>query len=205
MTASPLPDDVIDAIASVDDRLDAVRRRRPDVRKHAQGSAEALFLPVDDAAFPVAERWLVAAFATRLTADDATAAFYAERAGEAAPDEAGIVIAEAARTAAAGPYGRYAEPGLRDEDAEGPRLRAEDLDPGIAPRLAAALEHDHLLTHRLRETDGAAHDRLLDAGWSVDGIVTLSQLIAFLAFQQRVAAGLRVLAGSSAAASEAAA
>ena len=35
---------------------------------------------------------------------------------------------------------------------------------------------------------------LLDAGWSNDDIVTLSQLVAFLAFQIRAAAGLRILA-----------
>jgi len=37
---------------------------------------------------------------------------------------------------------------------------------------------------------------LLDAGWSTTGIVTLSQIVAFLAFQIRVATGLRVLAGA---------
>lgn len=199
MTPTPLPADVIDAVASVDARLDAVRRRRPDVREHAQRSFGALFEPIDDAAFPLAERWLVAAFATRLTAADETAAFYAARAREARPETAVTVLAEAARTAARGPYGRYAEPGLRDEDAEGPRVRAEDLDPAIGGRLGAALEHAHLLTHRLRETDGEAHDRLLEAGWSIDGIVTLSQLLAFLAFQQRLAAGLRALGREDAA------
>ena len=35
---------------------------------------------------------------------------------------------------------------------------------------------------------------LLDAGWSTTDIVTLSQLVAFLSFQIRVVAGLRVLA-----------
>jgi uncharacterized protein YciW len=34
----------------------------------------------------------------------------------------------------------------------------------------------------------------LDAGWSTTDIVTLSQIIAFLLFQIRVAAGLRILA-----------
>jgi uncharacterized protein YciW len=39
---------------------------------------------------------------------------------------------------------------------------------------------------------------LLDAGWSNGGIVTLSQLVAFLAFQLRAAAGLRILAATAA-------
>ena len=39
---------------------------------------------------------------------------------------------------------------------------------------------------------------LLDAGWSTPEIVTLSQLVAFLTFQIRVAAGLRTLAAAGA-------
>jgi uncharacterized protein YciW len=35
---------------------------------------------------------------------------------------------------------------------------------------------------------------LLDAGWSTTGIVTLSQIVAFLFFQIRVVAGLGALA-----------
>jgi uncharacterized protein YciW len=35
---------------------------------------------------------------------------------------------------------------------------------------------------------------LLDAGWSTTEIVTLSQIVAFLAFQVRVVIGLRTLA-----------
>ena len=40
----------------------------------------------------------------------------------------------------------------------------------------------------------AALQALLDAGWSTTDIVTLSQIVAFLSFQIRVIAGLRVLA-----------
>jgi len=42
----------------------------------------------------------------------------------------------------------------------------------------------------------AALQALLDAGWSNTAIVTLSQLIAFLAFQVRATAGLRTLGAS---------
>ncbi|MGI0520426.1 CMD domain protein, partial [Microbacterium maritypicum] len=66
----------------------------------------------------------------------------------------------------------------------------------IGERLAAALAHTHLLVFRPREASGADLGRLLDAGWSADGIVTLSQLVSFLAFQQRVVTGLRVLAAA---------
>lgn len=188
-----LPPDAIDAIASVTPELDAVRRRRPDVRTYAQQSFDALFSPVDDAEFAVADRWLVAAFATRLTAADAAADFYAEQA-RSADVRADRVLAEAERVATSGPFGHYAEPGLQGENTDGLRYEPDaDLVAAVGVKLAAALEHAHLLTYRLRETSGESHDRLLAAGWSVDGIVTLSQLLSFLAFQQRVAAGLRVL------------
>lgn len=186
------PPDVIEQIAGASPAVSA--RRRSVTREQSQASYDALFSPVDDSALAVADRWLLAAFATRLTADDATAAHYASRAREAAPERAAFVLAEAAAHAAAGPYGAYAEPGLQGENTEGPRYApGDDARAALGGALAAGLAHVHLVTYRLRETDGASHDALLDAGWGVDGIVTLSQLIAFLAFQQRVAAGLRVL------------
>ena len=40
--------------------------------------------------------------------------------------------------------------------------------------------------------------RMLDAGWTTTDVVTLSQLVSFLAFQIRVVAGLRVLAAARA-------
>ena len=48
-----------------------------------------------------------------------------------------------------------------------------------------------------RDAAPAALQALLDAGWSTTDIVTLSQIAAFLSFQIRVVAGLRVLAGRS--------
>jgi uncharacterized protein YciW len=50
-----------------------------------------------------------------------------------------------------------------------------------------------MLVFHPRDADSASLQALLDAGWSVTGIVTLSQLVAFLAFQLRAAAGLRTL------------
>ncbi len=182
-----VPADVIDHLAPGG----AGDLRRPVARGQAQASFDALFRPVDDSEFPVAERWLVAAFVTRLTNADDAAAFYAGHAG-AASDLARDVIAEAAAVATSGPYGVYAEPGLAAESTEGQRYVSDSARFG--ERLAAALEYGHLLTYRPREAGSEQHERLIAEGWSVDGIVTLSQLIAFLAFQQRVAAGLRVLA-----------
>jgi uncharacterized protein YciW len=55
-----------------------------------------------------------------------------------------------------------------------------------------------LLVFRPRDASPAALQSLLDAGWSTTGIVTLSQLVAFLSFQIRVVAGLRALAAAPA-------
>lgn len=186
------PIDVINQIASVLDELDDVRRLRPDVREYAQKYYDSIFEPLDDEHLAVSDRWLVAAFVTRLTADDATAAYYAAGAQEASPGRVDAVLAAAKRLATSGPYGHYAEPGLEGENTDGLRVQASDFD-GVDERLAAALAHAHLVTYRLRETDGGSHDLLLDVGWSIDAVVTLSQVIAFLAFQQRVIAALTVL------------
>jgi CMD domain protein len=65
----------------------------------------------------------------------------------------------------------------------------------LGARLAAAFDHAHLLVFHPRDAAPARLQALLDAGWSTTtDIVTLSQMIAFLSFQIRVAAGLRVLA-----------
>ena len=48
-----------------------------------------------------------------------------------------------------------------------------------------------------RDAAPALLQELLDAGWTTADIVTLSQIAAFLSFQIRVVAGLRVLAGAA--------
>ena len=191
--------DVVDELVGVreGEALDALRRRRAVTRAQLQASYDALFAPVDDSAFAPAERLLVAAFATRLTADDKTARFYADAARSADPERAAVVAAEASAAATDGPFGRYREEGLRDESTDGRRYDpGADVRVALGERLAVALAHAHLLTFRPREADAAAQGRLLEAGWNRDGIVTLSQLVSFLAFQQRVTAGLHAIAAS---------
>ena len=188
--------DVVDELAGIRPAspLDELRRRRPVTRDQLQASSDALFAPLDDSEFAVAERLLVAAFATRLTADDATAERYAALARSADPQRAEIVLAEAAAAAVPGPFGVYTEAGLRAESTDGPRYTPTgEVSDALGVRIAAALAHAQLLVSRPREASGDDLDLLLDAGWTTDGIITLSQLVAFLAFQQRVAAGLRVL------------
>lgn len=190
-----MTDDIVDRIVEVTPELDALRRHRPVTREQLQASFDALFRPVTVEHVSQAERELVAAFATGLAgADDATAVFYADRAQDADPATASVVLTEAAGAAVSGPFGAYTELGLQEENTEGERYVPSDaVTAVIGERLAAALAHTHLLVFRPREASGADLGRLLDAGWSTDGIVTLSQLVSFLAFQQRVVTGLRVL------------
>ena len=96
-----------------------------------------------------------------------------------------------------GPYGAYPAGPLSVEDKAGLiyRVSAEGK-PVLGARLAAALEHAHLLVFRPRDAAPADMQALLDAGWSTTAIVTLSQLVAFLSFQVRVVAGLRTLGAS---------
>ncbi|MFK0403780.1 CMD domain protein [Microbacterium sp. NPDC090225] len=187
--------DVVDRIVGVTPELDALRRRRPVTRDQLQASFDALFAPVSDAEVSQAEREIVAAFTTALAGADPTAAFYAARAQEADAERSAVALAEAASAAVTGPFGAYTELGLQSENTDGSRYTP--LDAAVAAlgeRLAAALAHAHLLVLRPREASGDDLGRLVEAGWSADGIVTLSQLVSFLAFQQRVVTGLKVLA-----------
>lgn len=203
--------DIVDQILEVTPQLDALRRRRPVTRDQLQASFDALFHPVSTADVSQADRELIAAFATALaagpdstasdsTASDSTASFYAARAEAADSERAAVVLTEAAASAAAGPFGSYTELGLQGENTDGARYAPADaVVSALGERLAAALAHTHLLVLRPREASGADLGRLLDAGWTPDGIVTLSQLVSFLAFQQRVVAGLRTLSEEAAA------
>ncbi len=63
----------------------------------------------------------------------------------------------------------------------------------LGDKLCAALEHAHMLVFHPRDSASGLLRTLEAAGWSADDIVTISQLVAFLSFQVRAAAGLRAL------------
>jgi CMD domain protein len=95
---------------------------------------------------------------------------------------------------AQGPYGAYPPGPLSAEDQTGLGfVVAPETRRVIGPRLGAALEHAHLLVFHPRDASPSALQALLDAGWTTTGVVTLSQLVAFLSFQIRVIDGLSVL------------
>lgn len=82
---------------------------------------------------------------------------------------------------------------LRDEDPDLADLLIAGDSTG-EEHLDAGLEHARLLVSAPAQT-GPEHLRTLeDSGWDADAIVTLSQLVAFLTFQLRVAHALGVLA-----------
>ncbi len=190
--------DVIDTLVGIapGSKLDAIRAQRSEARKHAQASYTSLFEPRDMGGVTAEERFAVASFVTGLHGEPQTDAFYSSKLA------AGLRAAIAAEVAVArtkGPYGSYPKGPLSTENTAGPIYRiAEGNRAPLGRRLAAAFEHTHMLVFHPRDAAAPALQALLDAGWSTTDIVTLSQLVAFLSYQIRVVAGLRVLSGSQA-------
>lgn len=190
--------DIIDHLAGIvpGSNGERLRARRPVTKEGAQASYRALFEPTDVSQVSLAERFAVAAFVARLHAQPDIAAFYAGKLVDAENGAALLAATEAAVAIGAGkgPYGRYPAGPLAAEDEDGPGFTVAEAERRVlGARLSAAFEHAHLLVFHLRDAKPQALGRLIEAGWSTTGIVTLSQLIAFLAFQIRVIAGLKVL------------
>jgi len=199
MTSSTTSD-VIDQLTGIPPghAIDTIRSRRAQARLHGQNSYLALFEPSlgIDGEFTAPERFAVAAFVSALHRQPQATAFYVEgfarNGGDASLIDA--VLSEAATAESSGPYGRYPAGPLTAEDAPGPAYRASEANARLlGPRLSAALAHAHLLVFHPRDASAPDLQALLDAGWSTTDIVTLSQLVAFLAYQVRVVAGLQAL------------
>jgi CMD domain protein len=191
--------DIIDTLAGIKpgSPLAEIRDRKPVTRDQAQASYRALFEPDEPGDVTLQERFAVANFVAGLHAQDEAAAFYGAALSRTAPREAFVAAlsAEIVRGRTNGPYGAYPKGPLSKEDVAGPIYSGASRET-LGARLTAALEHVHLLVFHPRDANAAALQKLLDAGWSNAGIVTLSQLVAFLAFQIRAAAGLRTLAAT---------
>jgi len=140
-----------------------VRHFREKVAAATQGSYDALF----DPALPglsLAERLLVALYATRITPSPLLAAHYRARLADAGTTPADIAVAESGKPSDA-----------------------------ATPRLAAILEFTRKLIEKPVEGDEAALKTLPAAGVSTPAVVTLSQLVAFLSYQVRLVAGLEAM------------
>jgi CMD domain protein len=195
--------DIIDMLAGIEpgSGLDAIRARRLQARENAQKSYLSLFEPIDAGDFSLAERAAVAAFVTGLHGESPVAAFYREKLAANADGTALVepIQIEIGRGKTSGPYGAFPAGPLSVENKAGLIYRVSaERKPQLGARLVAALEHAHLLVFRPRDAASADMKALLAAGWSTTGIVTFSQLVAFLSFQVRVVSGLRTLAAASA-------
>ena len=190
--------DVIDELVGIapGSPLDGIRARRPEARAQAQATYRALFAPDVPGGVTPDERFALGSFVAGLHGDAAIAAYYGARLS--APALRGAVDAAVTEAKAQGPYGSYPAGPLSHEDTPGPLYRAGAATRrGLGPRLTAAFEHVHMLVFHPRDAAPSALQALLDTGWSTTDIVTLSQIVAFLSFQIRVVAGLRLLAARS--------
>lgn len=167
--------DVIDAISGLDTaQSTALRGHRPDVVSSAQASYEALLPQSLDAdpvpGFELPTRLLVAARSARLEHSPAALAHYSERLAAHAEHSALLAFVES-----------------------GPDRGAGLL---ASRRERAILRHVELLVSRPAATTASDLDALTAAGLDPAEIVVLSQIVAFVSFQVRIAHGLTVLKGT---------
>jgi CMD domain protein len=157
--------DIIDRVAGLapDSATHALRHQRTKVADATQGSYDALFDPALTG-LTLAERLLVALYASRLAPSPALAAHY--RAELAAHDVDAATLA-AVETGAP--------------------------DTLSAPRLRAILSFTRTLIENPVAGDKAALQTLPAAGLTTPAVVALAQLIAFLSYQTRLVAGLQAL------------
>jgi len=159
--------DVINRLAGLapDSPLARLRAQRPDVMRYAQSSYRTLLEPDDPAGVSRYERELIALRVAVLTPDPAVAAWQRERLATLGASEEVLAAVERFPDGAA-----------------------------LGARETAILRH----TDRLTLEPGAARPvhlaELKAAGLGPRDIVTIAQLIAFLSFEVRVLAGLRLLA-----------
>jgi uncharacterized protein YciW len=162
--------DVLNAILGVsgDDPIVALRQQKPTLVSELQDYYLALFEPTEASAraLPLALRAQVAVRVASHTGSSAVIDWYRQVGREAGVSDADL--------------DRVADPGSPIED------------DGV---LGAAIRHADLLT--LRPADATADDLqvLMDAGLAPAGIVSLSQVIAFVNYQLRLVAALRALGG----------
>lgn len=200
--------DIIDQLLGIapGSHLDSVRRHREAARDNTQQAYDAIFNASETKDVSQLERLAVATFIAGLHRQDGLTDHYAQRLGqtEGGAGIAAVIATETERGATKGPYGKYPAGVLSVEDQGGLHFAvADDNRKFLGDRLGAAFDHAHLLVLRPRDASPEALGALLTAGWSTTGIVTLSQLIAYLAFQSRLVAGLTALADNPALAGDA--
>ncbi|WP_018024438.1 alkylhydroperoxidase domain protein [Corynebacterium ulceribovis] len=184
--------DIIDHLAGITGTdIAELRTARPDAKTNAQLAFDALLEPEEPHGFPLSERYAIASYTAGLHRDAVAEDFYLELLDDETSTEFASKLAAYTRASlASGPYGTYRETGLQTENIPGPTARAG----GFGTRLDAALDFVHLQVFHPRDSSPRAIAKLAAAGWTADQVVSLAQLVTFLAFQLRAIEGLRVLA-----------
>jgi CMD domain protein len=162
--------DVVNAILGADENspIVALRNQKPTLVTELQDYYDAIFLPDPEsaAAFPPADRFVVAVRVASFTGSSAVAEWYADLATSAGVESEAIS-----------------------------RARDTTVEWDGDSSLDAAIRHADLLTTRPSDASPASLQALKDAGFSPAGIVSLSQTVAFVSYQLRLIAGLRALGG----------
>jgi CMD domain protein len=158
--------DIINRLTGIvaESSLGMLRAERPDVQRNAQASFEEIFEAGDFGELSQVEREASALRTAALHADAGLTVFYRARLKALGVDDALIAAAE-----------------RKDEAAD------------LPVRLVTILDHVELVTMAPRLSEREDLRKLEAAGLSHAAIVTLSQLVSFLAFQIRVVAGLKLL------------
>lgn len=190
---------LIDRLVGIDpgSALDAAFAARIEARAQAELSYQLLLHPAETGAVSQLERYAVAAFVAALHDQPETRDHYRGLLERSDAAVAAAIVGEAQRSRTTGPYGNFPKGPLSVEDRGGliyhvaPEVRAV-----LGDRLSTALEQAHLLVFHPRDASQQGLQQLLDAGWNTAGIVTLSQLVAFLSFQIRIVSGLRAVAAA---------
>lgn len=189
--------DLIDELVGIapGDAIDALRAKRPTAKADAQATYDALITaPSDLKRASAVERVAVGLWVAALSGASRVAEHYRGLLAGLEPSVLAAIDSALPDATTTGPYGSYPAGPLSVEDEDGLHwIAPTELRAAVGDRLAAALEHAHLLTYRPRDSSPEALQALLDAGWTTDGVVTVSQLVAFTHFQLRVVAGLTVL------------
>ena len=169
---------IIDLLADTPSALVELRQRRPQAVTNAEASFQALFehsfLVAD---FPLAHRYAVAAFVAGISRAPQPVAFYSDLLVDEDESLVSVVDEAVRRGLSTGPY------------------RGGDFVVFGEGRLPAAFDFAHLLTFHPKDASPAVIGHLQQTGYTDDAIVSLAQLISFMAFQLRVVHGLQVLAG----------
>jgi len=150
--------DVMDTLAGLADEsaLAALRRQRPDVVRHLQGSDDAIFAPAHHGGLTRPEREACALRVASLLRDSVLEEHYHRR-----------------------------------------LVALGEMHPLNGTRGECILAHVDRVTMDPADAAKADIDALLTVGLSPHAVVSLSQLIAYVNFQSRVLAGLRMLKGAA--------